>query len=189
MLPDDLCRMIDSGLISRLRDPDDELYIYDMRIFPVDRMVPSILTEGQFFEITPIAKNGAGDYYGYISHELPDSIIYLFPHDDSEVDYEATTIVDLVYRQTIYFCHCQFIADGEVALEEARREVANIQREFRSFFSADQQKTLDDILSRPPHETLHRTLISKSTASVLLEDSAVHGEERLWFDDDYYEKL
>tara|TARA_R110002095_G_scaffold216532_1_gene214342 strand:+ start:424 stop:1020 length:597 start_codon:yes stop_codon:yes gene_type:complete len=178
--PDDYRKLQLTGLLQRLRDPDDPLWIWDTKFMSEDQIVSYERFDEQKIEIIPFARTGRGDYWAYLADSLPESDIVLCYHDSYEAEYDTVSIQDFIFKRTVEFASVADLSDN---LEDsgwtpdtAKQDVSRICSSFAAFLSLEMLAELRSIantvsLHITPFGTTDfcTTLISESRAEELIE--------------------
>lgn len=183
-LPADLKQLINAGVWDSFIKMSRKHPICDVRPYETDLIRDSLLVEDQLFEVTAFARNAAGDYWGYVTSELPNGPISLFYHDDPEVERETFRLIDFIFRQTIRLAGYKPLAD-DAAIEAMRERILRIKKLFADYFEPHHHAELQAILSSPPvlDEKMGLGLISYAKEEEVLRATSISTWPELdWFE-------
>lgn len=183
-LPSDLKLLIERGVIDEVQKQSETIRIYDVRFLAIADIRPSSLVEEQAFDVLPFAKNAAGDYWGFVSDELPFGNVTLFPHDYPEAKRECATVMDLIFRQTIRFASQRTLNTSGVTAPDARRRIRAIAKTFSNYLDDNQVVLLNRICDKAPVQqgNYGLTLISAQDAAEILIGTDIDAAEIDWFE-------
>ena len=178
-MPNDFRKLEESGLLQRLSDPNDSLFVWDAD-FSSDAVDRFEKLDDQLIEIVPLASTGNGDFWGYVKDRLPESKIYEFYHDSYVAEPAAEGIGGFVFRQAVLFSGCENLDEFDWTVATAKKYVDDTKVAFREFLSTEMSNALDRILEATPVTRGDwKTLILESDAEALVEELAGAGLEEL----------
>jgi len=187
--PDDYRKLQETGLLARLTDPDDPLWVGDAEFMPEDEIVSYEPLDYQKVEIVPFAFTGAGDYWAYLPDALPGSDIVLCPHDSDEAEYDTACIRDFIFKRMVEFAGGTSLdGDGYWTPDNAKQAISRVCISFADFLSPEMLAELRSIANTvslvitPFGPSDHfAKLISESRAKELIEKYAPMKRENTTF--------
>lgn len=182
--PDDYRKLQETGLLARLTDPNDPLWVWDTRFMTDDQIVSYERFAGQKIEIVPFARTAGGDLWAYLADSLPTSDIVLCYHDSDEAEYDAVSIRDFIFKRTIEFAAVADLNENADDCgwtpEIAKQDILRICSSFADFLSPEMRAQLHSIANTVSFDStpfgisdeMITTLISESRANELIEKYA-----------------
>lgn len=182
--PTDYRWLQDSGTLERLTNPMHDLLVWDVEFMLQIDVEQFTRLDDQIIDITPFARSANGDYWAYVSHELPSQRIVRCYRDSYFGDRIADSLAELVFMQTVFMAGTEVLnTDSAWTVEEMVGNIRNVRSAFAQLFTSVMLKHLDDIVEangRPPGS---KTLIEGTLASKIVADivpAYALGEELEW---------
>lgn len=180
-LPLDLCGLIDSGRLDRLRNPEDLLKVYDVRFGSADSFIVTRDIDDQLFSIIPLGRNAAGDFWGFRGDSQTLNNVAIFYHDDEAAEWVANSVSDLIFRQTVLFGALTRLDDprNRWSPDSAKSQVKLISETFGDLFSDKMLVILDRIAQVEPAMSHYgTTLVSEAWVADVLSEFPLNVIER-----------
>ena len=183
--PNDYHHLFADRLIERLIDPEDPLKIWDAEFLTLEQIESFECLDDQVVEITPFAVTCGGDYWAYLTENLPSPEIVLCYRDSYDAEYFAKDLSQFIFRQTIAFCGSEGLRQcgGGWSAEDAKRMISLVYSDLRAFVPERMRRKLRQIINEPYVHTAGEwtTLISESMSRQLIEQFVVLDRDELLF--------